>query len=695
MNNKFKTNPWQPVLALQRKLEEQEPMTYNLSLYWQGQAMQKYHGDPECLLRAKVFKHMLENVFTYFHEGELFCGSLRCFRISRLPENISESDFQKKLDVFQTKGRRNFTAGFDHSLADYQTLLTIGVGGVIARIEDSLNNKTAKKQVDFLNSMLICLKAFSAFITRYADAAEDVEQRKILRKISVSPPENLIEAMQLVWLTNIVFSMEGRSHMALGRIDQYLYPFYCRDIESGWLSHDDALNLFCHLWVKIEELHEVSNICIGGLTPAGEDATNELSYIALEATRLVCSPSTNLSARFHDSSPEKFHLACAEVIRTGIGFPAIFNDHVLLPGLEKQGIPAEIARNYCMVGCIETMLPGQQPAWSDSRFNILLCFTKALQKMRESKARNFKKLMKLFYDIMLEDLSEHVSKINQHIAQFPPEKFPDPFLSALTQDCIERGLDINDGGALFPRFHGIGGTGLGSAVDSIAAVKKLVFEKKSVSYDLLMEALDDDFRNNEVLRLKLQNSAPKYGNADPFADSIAVELVSFFTNACLKFQMPCGGRFMACMASNVQNIEVGKEVGASPDGRHAFTPVSDAASPFFGRDRLGPLAFLVSVASPDYTNALGGTVINMKFDPENFTGEAGLKNFSSISKYFLQNRIQELQFNFTGNDTLIKARENPDVYRNLVVRVSGFSAYFINLDKDVQDDIIRRRAHSL
>jgi len=633
----------------------------------------------------------------HFYGEEEICGSRLGWTPSQLPLDVPESEYHALKSEHDARGQRDFPAGWDHSLADYPTLLSTGIGGLIDRVHASMRHHNGTDEKAFLDAALIALEAFSEFIRRHAEAAK-AEGRDdlagMLEKIALGAPETLHEAVQLVWLTLIAFCSEGRYAMALGRIDHYLWRFYENDLKCGRITREEALDLFCHLWVRMEEIREVTNICIGGLTPDGQDATNELSYICLEATRLVQSPHTNLSARFHDDTPEEFHEACFDVIRTGVGFPAIFNDHVLLEGLVEIGIPSEVARDYCMVGCIETMLPGRQQAWSDSRFNMPLHMVMAMQNLRGRPNVTYTRVLVEFRKCMALGLAAHVACLNQHIAGFPPNRFPDPFLSALTRDCIGRAKDINDGGAEFKRFHGICIMGLATTADSLAAMRKLVFETQQVAFEQLLESMDTDFAGGEPLRQLLLRRAPKYGNDDPYVDSIAADLVDWTSRECLKYEVHGGGRFVSAMAANVSNIPAGKEVGATPDGRHAYTPLSDAASPYFGRDEHGPTAFLNSVATPDYHRVLTGSVINMKFDPEHFAGPQGRRCFVALTKAFVAKRIPELQFNFTGNATLEAARREPENYRNLVVRVSGFSAYFTSLGEDIQNDIIRRRAHT-
>lgn len=671
---------------------------YNLCKYWRAVAYREHPAAPDPVMRAIAFGKMLENIPLFLYANDEIAGSIRGFYSDAPPPGVSDADYQGLAREHDEKGQRNFRAGFDHTLADYPSLLAGGIDGLLEKVGRSRMDNAESGKIEFLDSARIVLEAFRAFISRYAREARArdlVETAQCLDAVAGPRPRTLRQAMHLAWMTHIAFCAEDRRHMALGRADQYLAPFYERDLRQGLLDRDMALDLFCHLWAHIDEIGHVQNICIGGTTPDGRDATNELSYICLDATKLVKSPHTNLSARFHDKSTDRFHCACFECIRTGMGFPAIFNDHTLVPGLCKLGVPIETARDYCMVGCIETMLPGRQQAWSDSRFNTPLCLVEALDRLRETQYPSFETLETLFRESLASRIRAHAEAINSYKAGYPVERFSDPFLSVLTRDCIARARDINAGGAEFRGFHGICAMGLGTLADSFAAIRKLVFEEKRLTLSRLGEALDADFEGYEDVRLLLLNKAPKYGNNDDYVDSIAARLVEWFAGECLKHEIQGGGRFVICMAANVNNIDAGREVPATPDGRKARTPLSDAASPFFGRDRRGPTAFLGSVAAPDYTNAQGGTVINMRFDPLYFRGERGAGTFRAFTKAFVRRRIPQLQFNFTDDATLLDAQRNPDRHRSLLVRVSGFSAYFVELGPEVQADILRRRAHGV
>ena len=664
---------------------------------WRALGYREAAGEPEPVIWATAFRRVLMEDNLHLYAGDRLCGSHAGWFVEALPQNMTPEQYDALVAEHDARGRRDFWAGWDHTIADYPTLLALGVRGLLDRTRASLKAHTHPQEQGVLYGIILALKAFSAYMRRWAGAAGaqgHTDMATVARHVATEPPRTFREAVQLVAFTHLVFESEGRHHMALGRVDQYLLPFYRRDIDAGWLNREEALDLLCHLWVKLAENGGVQNICIGGLTPEGADATNEISYLCLAATKLVHSPYTNLSARFHDTTPEAFYRACFDVIRTGVGFPAIFNDHVLTPGLVEGGIPVEVARDHCMVGCIETMLAGRQPAWSDGRYNMALQLTNAMHKVQGHPELSFDLLVEAFREEMRTSLAAYCGEFNAYIAEYPAEEFPDPFLSALTHDCIGRAKDVNAGGAEYRRMHGIAIMGLGTVSDSLAAVKKLVFEDQVTTYDELVAALEADFQGYEPLRQLLVNGAPKYGNDIDEVDAIAVWLVDWTSRECLKHRITGGGRFVAAMAANTSNIPAGKEVGATPDGRHAFTPLSDAASPYFGRDTHGPTAFLNSVSKPDYHRVLTGTVINMKFEPAFFRGWQGERVFLALMKAFVRNRVPELQFNFTGNQVLIEAQENPELHRDLVVRVSGFSQYFVTLDREVQNDVIRRRAHA-
>ncbi|MBN2451165.1 MAG: hypothetical protein JXR77_12295 [Lentisphaeria bacterium] len=676
---------------------------YDLRAYWRGRALAETAEALPVLRRAHAFAGVLDHVPLHLYPGERIVGSRAGFTSAVLPPGISAAEYGRAVEACRDAGQRDFQAGFDHAVPDYPTLLRLGISGLLAHAEAAHAARTDPAERAFLEAVGVCLRALAAFARRYSlRAAEgsNPDAAACLAALVSGPPRTFRQALQLLWLVHIAFVSEGRCHMALGRIDQVLLPFFRRDLRQDRLTREDALDLLCHLWAHIEELGEVTNLCVGGLTPGGRDATNDLTYLCIEATRRVQSPHTNLSARFHDRSPAALHRACFECIRTGVGFPALFNDEVLVPGLVQAGVQKSVARDYCLVGCIETHFAGRQQAWGDgvpgfAGESNMQCLERALRRLRPLKERTYAALVALFREELRRFFGECAARVNAHVARFPPTDYPDPFLSALTRDCIARVRDINDGGAAFARFYKCaGGENLATLADSMAAVGKLVFEDHLVDYDELIDALDADFRGFEPLRQMLRNRAPKYGNGDPYVDTIAAEMLDLILDEVEALPpLRDGGRFVACAAGNIHNIVRGRHVGATPDGRRAGEPLSDATSPHFGRDRNGPTAIFRSMRRTASRRVLGGRVANLKFEPEHFTGEEGVRRFEALTRAFVAGRIQELQFNFTGNETLIQAQKHPEEYRNLVVRVSGFSAYFTQLRPEVQNDVIRRRAH--
>ena len=689
---------WRRQLAIERRTFDASCadayLKYHLIEMYRGRHFRtRERGAGEALFRARALDAALQEVPLVLAPDQKFFGGIETFRQNRLPGALTELDYARDTGASQGRGRRTFRQGFDHTLPHYPQLLELGLGGIVRRIDRQLARRRTPQARQTLGAMKTAVEALSRYIRRAAAHARSIGREACgarLERIAEAPPARFADALQLVWITHVVLASEGRYADALGRIDQYLLPLYEKGIKDGTLTREAALDDLCHIWTKIEGMHEVTNICIGGLKPDGTDATNDLSYLCIEATRLVHSPSTNLSARFHDASPDAFHRACFESIRTGIGFPAIFNDHVNIPMLESLGIPAEEARDYALVGCVETVVPGRQQPWGDSRFDAQLIIGRTMAEIES--LPTYAAFWERFLRLQEEAVRAHCDTINAAIASAPPDQFPDPLLSALTLDCVARARDINDGGARYRRCHGVGYMSLATVTDSLMAVRKLVYEQRKLAPRQLREALEADFQGHEPVRQMLLNGAPKYGNDDDEVDAIAVAVVDAACAAFLRRRTVDGGWFQACMATNVSNIPAGAITPATPDGRHAQTPLSDAASPAFGRDEHGPTAVIASISKPDYTRC-NCSVVNMRFLPDFFQGEAGARFFGAITRTFVRNRIQEMQFNFSDEETLEKALADPEAYRDLLVRVSGFSAYFTQLDKTVQHDIMRRRAH--
>lgn len=417
-------------------------------------------------------------------------------------------------------------------------------------------------------------------------------------------------------------------------------------------------------------------------------------------------PGPNLSARIHHATEPNFIDACLKVIGTGLGYPAMMNDEVNIPALARHGYTLEDCRNYCMVGCIENFIQGAQPPWSDGRFNAPLyleaVFTRGKsQRTSEeigldtgdtAKIATMEEFMAAFMTQLKFGAAEYMMHFRNESDRYHRINYTQSYLSCYCRDCIGRGLDINMGGAVYPSAHGAGCEGIATVADSLAAVEEVVFRQKKVTLSELGQALAANFKGWEPLWTAL-NSAPKYGNNLDEADKYAVWYVKAMDELFAPYHTPDGGPIYTAMASNIQNISSGREVGATPDGRYGGEPLSDAASPMHGQDKKGPTSVVLSVTKPDYKLVSCGSVVNQKFSPSMFTDEEKRGRLAALIRVYFDRGGQEMQINAVSRDVLKDAMEHPEQYGNLVVRVSGFSAYYTTLEKEVQRDILKRTEH--
>lgn len=680
----------------------------------------EHYDDPNAIARAYACKSLFINHRKKVFLNDLIVGS----RYGLLADQYGVNDFlmEKSSYVTQSYGRRYFAQNADHYAADYATFLSDGIEGTLKKIKQSMQKyANDPEKMITLRSMEITISAFGEMIAQYGEAALEAAQNaegeqkeqlqiaaEVCRKISKEKPETFREALQLLWLTYIAFVYEGRYAMALGRMDQYLYPYYENDIKNGILSREFAKSLVeCTLY-KIGEIayftgDEVVNIAIGGVKPDGSDGINELSYIVLEAVRDCGIAGPNLSARLHSDMPDKFLDECLKVIGTGIGYPALMNDDVNIAALYRCGYELEDCRNYCMVGCIENFLPGQQPPWSDSRYNSTLYMELALNDGCSwqtgaqlgphtgdvSEITSMEDFLERLHIQMKAGAAEYVALFHTRNDGLNKKNYTQPFLSALSNSCIERGLDINDGGMKYPSVHGVGCMGIGTMADSLAAIEQLVFVEKKITLSELRDALIANFKGYEDLQQALL-AAPKYGNNDERADKYAVWFVEEHYRLFENYRTPDGGRIYIAIASNVQNISVGKYTAATADGRKCNEPISDAASPMHGMDVKGPTATVLSTTKPDYTKSICGTVLNQKYSPSVFTDPEKRAKLAALIRVYIARGGQEMQINSISREVLKDAMEHPENYQSLVVRVSGFSALYVNLDREVQEDILKR-----
>lgn len=693
--------------------------------YYLAAGLCGHYDEPVPTARAYALEALFKSHEKNIYPHDLIAGSIR----GMFSDKINTDSCLHAASIVSSYGQNDFMTNFDHFAPDYETLLKTGVGGILSQITKSrtacANEPDYEKKKVFLDAAEISMKAFSSMIAQYTDKAEQMaketksskdrqrfsEISQTCRAVELNTPQNFRQALQLVWLAHISFVIEGRYAMALGRLDQYLYPYYRRDIENGVIDKASAEEMLACTFIKIGEHlllggDDVVNICIGGVKPDGTGGVNELSTLILHAVGNCNIPGPNLSARIYKSIPDDFLDECLKVIGTGLGYPAMMNDGVNIPALLRHGYSLEDSRNYCMVGCIENFIQGKQPPWSDGRFNVPKYLELALNRgiCPQSGVRmgpdtgdavgflTMKDFMKAFKRQLSFGASEYCAFFRNSNDRYNKTAYSQPYLSCYCRCCLERGLDINDGGTLYPSVHGACCMGIATVADSLAAIEDIVFNRKMCSVGLLRDALLKNYEGFDDLRKELLK-APKYGNNNAFVDKYAVWYVKTMNELFSKYRTRDGGAIYIAMASNIQNIDAGKEVGATPDGRMSAQPLNDAASPMHGMDKNGPTAVANSVTKPDYTLVSCGSVLNQKYSPSMFSDPEKRAKLLSLIKVYFRKGGQEIQINSVSRKTLTEAMENPENYKSLVVRVSGFSAYYTCLDRSVQQDILQRTEH--
>ena len=675
--------------------------------YYRYLGYRRVLAESPATLRAEGVYALFTETSPKIMKNELIAGNRRC--LNSVADEVTLAYAENMVKRF---GTRTFGTNSDHYAPDYAHILSVGIPGIIDEIDASMEKHSGEEsKLTYLRAMKRTMEGFLRLIGNHAVAAESLmgtgeyDDTRLefmannCRAVSTRAPESFAEALQLVWLCHLAFLYEGRYAMALGRLDQYLYPFYKRDIDNGRITDDEVVELLGNVFIRLQG--DVVNICIGGQTADGECQVNGLSRCILYAVRNCNVPGPNLSLRLTENTPDEFLDECLKVIGTGLGYPALMNDHVNIAALERYGYSHEDACNYCMVGCIENFITGMQPPWSDGRFDppryFDYIFNHGISETNRSVGidmgdvsdiHSMDEFMKIYEAQLSYGADEYVANFNNYNNALNQEYFPEPFLSCFCDDCIGRGLDINGGGAKYPSVHGAAVMGIGTVADSLAAIEKVVFIDGECTLAELGNALNANFEGYEELHAKLL-AAPKYGNNDDFVDKYAVWYIDYMKELFDRYRTRDGGYFYIAAAANVSNIGAGKSINATPDGRFRYEPLSDAASPTYGRDTRGATSTVNSLSKPDYTKVACGSVVNQKFSPSMFSDEKRGKLLALIRTYFRKGG-QEVQINATSREVLIDAMEHPENYGNLVVRVSGFSAFYVTLGKDVQEDILNR-----
>lgn len=627
--------------------------------------------------------------------------------------------------------------GVGHISVDYAKVLAEGLNGIIAEAEAELAkldlaDPADLKKMHFLNAVISSNKAVINFAGRFAAEAkrlaakEQNAQRKaelqeiarICSKVPGNPAESFWEAVQSFWFVQLVLQLESNGHsISPMRFDQYMYPYLKMD--SG-ISTEKAQELLDLLYIKFSEINKVrdegstkafggypmfQNLIVGGVDREGEDATNELSFMCLQASANAKLYQPSISIRIHSNTPAALYQKAAEVSRLGLGMPAYYNDRFIIPGLLSRGLTREDARDYGIIGCVEPQVAGKTEGWHDAAFfNMAKVLELALNDGVDPLTGNqlgpktgdltsfssFDEVMKA-YKTQMENFVKLLAISDNAVDIAHGERTPLPFLSSMVDDCIVKGKSLQEGGAHY-NFTGPQGVGVGNVADSLAAIKKLVFDEKAITLADLKKALATNFEGVELesLRQMLLNRAPKYGNDDEYADVIAHEGALVYCREVEKYTNPRGGKFQPGLYPVSANVPLGTVVGASADGRKSGTPLADGVSPVSGVDQSGPTASVKSVARLDHVIASNGTLLNMKFHPSALKDDRGIQNLVGVTETFFNGGGTHIQYNVIGRDTLLDAQNHPDNYQDMVVRVAGYSAFFTSLDKAIQDDIIAR-----
>ena len=613
--------------------------------------------------------------------------------------------------------------GQGHIIIDYPRLLENGLAALVAEMKAVSQRHP---QNNFYQAVLILLEASQRHILRYAALADDMaagcsdgQRRKELETIAdisrhnaLHRPEDFWQACQLFWYMNIILQYESNaSSISLGRFDQYMLPYYQASLNRGQ-DPQFLQELLESLWVKCNDivlLRSTSSAryfagfptgytaLLGGLTETGRSAVNILSFLSLDAYQNVRLPQPNLGVRVNELIDRPFLRKTAETIRLGTGIPQIFNDEVVIPAFLNRGVSLDDARDYSVVGCVELSIPGRTYGLHDiAMFNLLKVMEIVMLENESNPDITWDGLInqirdKIRYYIKLMVEGSNICDIGHR------DWAPVPLLSSFIEDCVQHGQDITEGGARY-NFSGVQGIGIANLSDSLHALKGMVFEQKRLSFAELIAVLKANFQTpeGEKIRARLINRFEKYGNDIDEVDNISADLLRFYCKEVEQYRNPRGGRFTPGSYTVSAHVPLGSVVGATPDGRLAGEQLADGGlSPMLGQDVQGPTAVLKSVSKLDNFLLSNGTLLNVKFTPATLAGDGGLNKLADFLQAFTRLKLQHIQFNVVNADTLREAQQRPQDFAGLVVRVAGYSAFFVELSQEIQDDIIRRTAHQL
>ena len=675
-------------------------------------------------------------------------NNLRARGEALLPEEVRVF---METGVFGMEGKLN--AGDAHLAVNYERILKDGLKGYEKRVKEckaslDLTDPDSIDKYCFYNAVLIVLDAVRTFANRYSVLAkklaekelnqerklELLEMSRICAKVPYEPAETFQEAVQSVWFIQLILQIESNGHsLSYGRFDQYMYPYYDRDIKNGNITETEALELLTCLWIKTLTINKVrsqahtlssagspmyQNVTIAGQTIDKKDAVNDLSFLVLKSVAQTRLTQPNLTVRYHKNINKQFFDECVEVMRLGFGMPALNNDEIIIPSFMDWGVKEEDAYNYSAIGCVETAVPGKWgyrcTGMSYINFpRMLLCtmnngvdltsnkrFTKGYGYFTEMES--YEELLKA-WDKTVREITRYSVIVENVIDKASERDVPDVLCSALTDDCIARGKTIKEGGAVYDFISGLQ-VGIANMADCLAAIKKLVYEEKKITRQELWDAILDDFSSpkNKKIQEMLISEAPKYGNDDDYVDQLIVEAYDSYIDEIKKYpntrynRGPIGGIRYAGTSSISANVGQGMSTMATPDGRNAFEPLAEGCSPAHNSDKNGPTAVFKSVSKLRTNKITGGVLLNQKMTPQMLSTEENRQKLELLIQTFF-NRLHgyHVQYNIVSKETLIDAQKHPEKHKDLIVRVAGYSAFFNVLSKKTQDDIIGRTEQSL
>jgi pyruvate formate-lyase/glycerol dehydratase family glycyl radical enzyme len=667
-------------------------------------------------------------------------------------EMLIPEEMQVYMDTgfFGMEGKLN--AGDAHIVVDYENVLKLGLKDFERRTREykenlDLTQAESISKYQFYKAVLIVIDAVKHFAGRYAALAREkaetaaeprraelLEIARVCEKVPYEPAETFHEAVQATWFIQLILQIESNGHsLSYGRFDQYVYPYLASDLEKGTITEDQAVELLTNLWIKTLTINKVrsqahtfssagspmyQNVTVGGQTTDGKDAVNKLSFLVLKSIGQTRLPQPNLTVRYHRNLNQAFMDEALEVLKLGTGMPAFNSDEVIIPSFIEKGVKPEDAYNYSAVGCVETAVPGKWgyrcTGMSYLNFpRILLMvmnngidmtsgkrFTKDYGNFRDM--RSFDELMAA-WDKTIRELTRASVIVENAIDLASEKEVPDILCSALTQDCLGRGKTIKEGGAVYDFISGLQ-VGIADMADSLAAIKTLVFEKKEISQDQLMDALASNFAGpeGERIRQKLINDAPKYGNDKDEVDLLVVQAYNSYLDEMKKYpntrygRGPIGGIRYGGTSSISANVGQGYGTMATPNGRLAHQPLAEGCSPAHAMDKNGPTAVFKSVSKLPTHEITGGVLLNQKVTPAMLSTKENLKKLEMMIRTFF-NRLEgyHVQYNVVDRATLLDAQAHPENHKDLIVRVAGYSAFFNVLSKATQDDIIERTEQTL